>query len=91
MKEDRKRERIAKKKKGVKRAFKRKLICRHKVKHFILPTGSGTAMPKIGPGGRNPNFLPVITAVRPRAIESSAACCRFSATCNKPSNNGKYN
>ena len=36
--------------------------------------------PTMGPWGRALLWSPVATALRPRAIASSAACCRFSAT-----------
>lgn len=47
----------------------------------VRGSGSLTAMPKIGPGGRKPRGVPVATAAKPKAIASSAACCLFRATC----------
>jgi hypothetical protein len=47
--------------------------------------GSVTVMPKILPGGRVSIVLPLSVDASLKAIASSTACCRFSATC-EPTN-----
>lgn len=43
--------------------------------------GSVTVMPKIFPGGRESIDFPVSVVASRKAMASSTACCRFSATC----------
>ncbi len=42
--------------------------------------------PKMGPGGKKGIRVPVATERNPRAIASSVACCRLSATYNLKTN-----
>lgn len=45
--------------------------------------GAVTVIPKIFPGGRESIVLPVSVEASLKAIASSTACCRLSATCER--------